>query len=423
MRLMGIDPKKRITAKYAKRRIGLFRKKARLTSQLRLGKTSLNTQAFRTRMFRLNFCPFHGNMTNLELEGFLMNINRSTVLKVTVLCFVLSLFLGRVLHADGPPGPPGSAEAVMRSLNEIEPRLIIDRLPYRITNAGSYAVVAPLSGVEGSNGIEIAHRDVKLDLGGFTLNGVSNSLNGVYVLGIKGNITIRNGVLRGWGQYGIVATNSHDAAVTDTKIFACGYGGIYVGNNALIERCSVYGNGDLAPLEDPPADDGIQTGWYATISDCKARFNVGAGIHAGSHSRITACTATESSMADGIHAEDYCTVRDCVTAKNACEGITVFSMCRIVDNTCGENGTGAGGGAGIRVEGGNNLIERNSVRGSKYGIYLAGSALYNLVVHNMASFNTNNFYVENMSQNYIGDINSPSGGTMSDGNTWANFSF
>lgn len=334
-----------------------------------------------------------------------------------------------------PPGAPGSEEARMKTLNQIEPRVAIYSLPYSITNAGSFYLTTSLAGVANSNGITILARDVKLDLNGFALNGVSNSRCGIIVPEIRDNISIRNGVIRGWGEFGILATNATDTMIEDVKTFGNSWGGLYVGANSMIERCAAYGNGYNAPPQDPPADDGIKAGSYSTIKDCKARNNKGAGIHAGSHCKITGCTATESGQADGIHAEDYCTIRDCTVARNKCAGITVFSKCRVIENTCGENGfnnTNVTGGAGIRVEGNSNRIEDNNVVGNKGGIFVrasdeGGNAYGNLIIRNSASGNGPDDYI--MSTNVVGDYygqvfgTNDMGASFSNSNPWSNFRF
>lgn len=334
-----------------------------------------------------------------------------------------------------PPGAPGSEAAKMKTLNQVEPRTPITSLPFSITNPGSYYLIAPLFGVGGSNGIIIAASDVKLDLNGFALNGVSNSYDGVRVAGTRDNITIRNGVIRNWDTYGIMATNAHNSTLTDVKAFGNGWGGLYIGDNSLINCCAAYDNGKkvIDPPPGEPADDGIKAGSYCTIKDCKARNNKGAGIHAGTHSKITGCTSTESTQADGIHALNYSTIRDCTVSKNAVAGITVFSKCRVVDNTCGDNGWGNSLGAGIRIEGSNNRVEDNNVIDNRKGICVrdsqggAAEAYGNLIIRNSASGNIeDNFMMStNVTGDHYGNImgTNDMGGSFSNSNPWANFQF
>src|SRR5713101_8648248 len=68
-----------------------------------------------------------------------------------------------------PPGPPGP---VMKALDQIQPRTIINasNTPgtseslYKITQPGSYYFTGNLVGVSGKNGIEIAATNVTIDL-------------------------------------------------------------------------------------------------------------------------------------------------------------------------------------------------------------------------------------------------------------------
>jgi len=325
--------------------------------------------------------------------------------------------------------PPASAfsngipVATMKNLEEIEPRTLITCLPCQITNSGSYYLAGPLTGTGSTFGIEISIGDVIVDLNGFTLRGATNSLDGIKVTTSCDGITIRNGSLYGWNAYGINATNAAHVTCSGINVTRCYYGGIYAGKNAMIERCEVYANGFNAVPGDPPTDDGIQVGSYSTVKDCKAYANRGAGIHSYSYSRISDCTATESSVADGIHVEDYCTVQNCIAAKNTINGIKAGSMCRVTDNTCGENGlTTTNIGAGILVIGQNSMIKDNNSCNNWYGYQSQSStADGNLFYRNNASNNTSNDYYF-VAGDYYGEVLSPAPGGIVNSNPWANFS-
>lgn len=311
--------------------------------------------------------------------------------------------------------------ATMKSLEEIEPRTLITRLPYQISKAGSYYVSGPLTGTNGACGIEISVGDVIIDLNGFTLTGVSNSLDAVRVTTSCDGVTIRNGGIFGWGGYGIMATNAAHVRCSGVNVTRCYAGGIYAGRNALVEQCEVYANGFSATPTNPPADDGIQVGSYSTVKECKAYANHGAGIHSYSFSRVSDCTATDSSVADGIHLEDYCTVRNCIAAQNTVNGIKVGSMCRVTENTCGGNGLTVTNGAGILVIGHNSVIENNNSCGNYYG-YQTQSPTWdgNLFIRNTASNNSNQYYLA--AGDHFGELLSPVAGGITNINPWANFS-
>ena len=330
-------------------------------------------------------------------------------------------------HAGGltPPSAAlsnGTPVAVMKTLNQIEPRTLIPALPYYINTPGSYYLAQPLTCTSAVNGINIGVGEVRIDLNGFSITGTSNALDGVQVTAPCQNITIRNGIVRKWGHYGIMATNAAHVTAVNLTIYDNGWGGMYAGTNSLVKECSVYGNGATAPPTNmPPADDGIMVGPYSTIKDCKVYANYGAGIHTFSHSRITGCTATESVNADGIHCEDYCTVRECTAARNRAGGIKAGSMCRITANTCGENGYGTTNHApGILIIGASSYIADNNTCKNYYGIRTewSGSA-GNLVVRNVCSNNTNDYYFG--AGQHSGPVVDPVPGGFSGADPWANF--
>src|SRR5580704_9795537 len=72
-----------------------------------------------------------------------------------------------------PPGPPAPT---MKTLTQVEPRTLIDSVPYAITNSGAYYLTGNLTGTPGQNGITISASDVSVDLKGFTVAGCSNGI-------------------------------------------------------------------------------------------------------------------------------------------------------------------------------------------------------------------------------------------------------
>jgi len=325
-----------------------------------------------------------------------------------------------------PKGSPLSDEGMMKTLEQVEPRTIVTNLPFNITNSGSYYLVRPMFGSDGNYGIAISASEVKLDLNGFSLNGTANSLSGIKVTSLAENISIRNGVLRNWGQFGIDATNGIDVVIMDVKAYGNGYGGIYAGQNAIMERCSVYGCGFGAGAvgHNPPWNDGIQAGSFSTIKDCKIRGNGGAGIHTYNHSRVIGCTSVLNTNANGIFLQDYCTASDCTAASNKI-GISIFNKCRVINNTVGENGLlgQLNWPNGIEINGNNNLVEKNAVSYNFVGIRVMGTG--NLVINNFVTKSLNtDIYTPNTS-NYVGAISTHTSnyGEITNSNPWMNFSF
>jgi hypothetical protein len=325
-----------------------------------------------------------------------------------------------------PRGAPESEAGVMKTLEQVEPRTIVTNLPFNITNSGSYYLVRSLSGSDGNYGIAISTNEVKLDLNGFSLNGTPASLDGIKVTVLAENISIRNGVIRNWGNFGINATSAMDVVMIDVKAFGNGYGGLYAGQNAILERCSAYGNGFSSGAigHNPPWNDAIQVGSFSTIKDCKVRGNGGAGIHTYDHSRVIGCTSVLNTNANGVYVEDYCTVKECTAAQNK-TGISVFNKCRVSENTVGQNGVAIGQppfSPGIEVNGNNNVIERNSLSYNNVGIKIMGAG--NLVINNFVSKSQNNDIFWQTTDNYIGAASSTNFNiSITTNNPWMNFTF
>lgn len=330
-----------------------------------------------------------------------------------------------------PRGVPGQDSGVMKTIEQVEPRIVISSLPYFITNSGSYYLTCKLVATNATAGITISADDVKLDLNGFSLNGMTNqntSQNGCSGIWIANNpphynIIIKNGVIRGWGWYGIFGTNASETTIENVKLYGNGLSGIVIGPNAMIDNCCLYNNGHRStgtmPLN-PTFNDGIRADDYSTVRECKARFNGGSGIYISFGGRVTGCTSCEN-LANGIFAESYSSIKDCLIIGNSGGGISVQSQCRVIDNTCGRKMNTMG--MGIRVDGTGNRIENNNVTGNQYGIQVTSGGSSNLITCNSASGNMYDFDMANSNLNSFGDIVPVAGGSVSNSNPWANFKF
>lgn len=153
-----------------------------------------------------------------------------------------------------PRGQPGTTNAEMKTLDQVEPRKLIATLPFVIRAPGSYYLAANMSGGSNSVGIQVESSDVQIDLNGFALIGTNGSLDGIRVLGTNENITIRNGSIREWGGFGINGPDANDGSILDIKANRNGFGGVLYGEGAMISHCTAYGNGYKAPP--PPAHVG-----------------------------------------------------------------------------------------------------------------------------------------------------------------------
>ena len=94
----------------------------------------------------------------------------TTAIKLTALIALLSI--GAI--AQGPLTPPGAPAPTMKTLDQIEPRIAIQTLPFTINGPGSYYLARNLTGAEG---ITIAVSNVTLDLNGYVLSGAAGNSN------------------------------------------------------------------------------------------------------------------------------------------------------------------------------------------------------------------------------------------------------
>ena len=84
-----------------------------------------------------------------------------------------------------------------------------------ISQPGSYCLESNVVGVAGKNGIRIDADNVTLDLAGFAVLGVGNSLNGI-LINDHFHIVIRNGSISGWSSHGLDGTSG--GPVSDRRL-------------------------------------------------------------------------------------------------------------------------------------------------------------------------------------------------------------
>ena len=243
--------------------------------------------------------------------------------------------------AQGSLNPPGAPAPLMKSLDQIEARTPVDpaHMPgdanylILISQPGSYYLTTNIVGVSSKNGIGINAQDVVLDLNGFALMGTNTARSGIVIPSAQTNITVRNGVIRGWGiNYNAIESSAR---------------------NVRFERLSISGNT--------------------------------AGISASTGTVITDCIVSDSSLFGVYITGSGCVVRNNIFVRNnilnvggdIASIVVLGARNRIEGNHVSESGPG---GFGIRVSNTagytNNLIIQNSVAGGGPNNY---------------SFNTNQF--------------------------------
>jgi hypothetical protein len=342
------------------------------------------------------------------------NRNTRNVLAAAWITALAAHFSTVAVFAQGSLTPPGPPAPMMKTLEQIEPRTPIASLPFTISSPGAYYITANLTGVSGSDGIDILAQNVDLDLGGFTLTGVAGSGQGISVpSGPVGHITIRNGSVVNWPLYGVVATNANNGRLERLLASGNGLGGLAIGANSLVDDCSANASPGIPSNTGPStfAGVGITVGDACRVMDCTTSSNGNIGIMAGADVVISDSTATSNAFY-GIVVGNSGTVRDCSVSQNAYPlgggGISTGIACTIIGCSANNNLNGAGtspgigtsgnctikncttsgNGTGISTGNGCNIIECtacNNVIGSGYGI-LVGS--YCLVQRCLASANT-----------------------------------
>ncbi|MBN1674216.1 MAG: right-handed parallel beta-helix repeat-containing protein [Kiritimatiellae bacterium] len=298
----------------------------------------------------------------------------------------------------------------MRTLNEVQPHHPISDIPYDITNSGAFYLTDNLVGEVNTNGITILADNVRLDLNGFALIGVSGSKHGVAVQGTQHNVTVRNGVVRDWGSDGVSATEAVESTLRGIITYNNVGMGMTIGQNALVMECGAYKNGD----------EGIRTQNGSTVTRCKASDNTSNGFACFMATRIDHCTAARNGD-NGIWVKDNCDVRQCTSTWNTNAGIIATHNCSVVDNHCGENG-----GAGVHIVGTGCRVDGNNLVGNLHGVQVSGDGQANLIIRNSAGGSISNGFVTSQSGDYFGIVLTP-GDMGSNGfqisHPWANFEY
>ena len=132
----------------------------------------------------------------------------------------------------------------MKTLDQVEARTPISQpssFPIIISQPGSYYLTGNITGVTSTDGIRINTSNVTIDLNGFELIGAGNVGDGVDVPAVISNVTIRNGVVRAWGDQGLNLQNASNIRIESVTVNGCGDYGLSTGANVVIKD-SIFSN-------------------------------------------------------------------------------------------------------------------------------------------------------------------------------------
>jgi parallel beta-helix repeat protein len=334
------------------------------------------------------------------------------------LALALLLFSSSFLTAQGPLTPPGAPGPTMKTLTQIEPRTPLAQpapggFPIVISAPGSYYLTENITGTVGKNGIQVNASGVTIDLNGFEIFGYLGDLDSAITAPAAiSNLTIRNGVVRGWSFRALELQNVTSGRIDKLTVSGCANWGVWTGANAVVSDSIFTGNavgiivGDGSVLTHCAANgnsaEGFGGGSGVTFTACSVYQNGQGGISGQTGCVVTQCSvfdnggtgirllyagsvvgcAVHGNGGDGIVADIATVVRDNGVYANAGDNIEVGTDTLVINNTSTGAGFNTGDGAGIHVTGGRNRIEGNNITTCDRGIDVdqAGNTILNNTV-------------------------------------------
>jgi parallel beta-helix repeat protein len=241
-----------------------------------------------------------------------------------VSCAAVLALVGTTFAVAGPLDPPaGPIKSSYKTLTEVEPRIAINATNtpgdadsmFRITKMGSYYLAGNITGAGGVHCIEVSSDDVTIDLNGMTITGSPTSTGGIFGEGVRVNLVVRNGTIKGIGAGSGVSfsiSSSKAWMIENVAALANADDGIRVPSGSIVRSCRTTNN----------ADTGIQTSERSQIIECVSEFNLGDGIIAGQSSLVSR-TISRNNTSDGIDAgNDGVKIFDCISSGNGGNGIS-----------------------------------------------------------------------------------------------------
>ncbi len=392
--------------------------------------------------------------------------------QMVLLACVALLVAGAIVTAGNLNPPAGPVSPTMKSLDEIEPRIAISATntpgdannQFRISQPGSYYLTGNITGVSGKTCIRIATSGVTLDLNGFTLEGVTGSLSGIYSQSVRS--TIRNGTIRNF-NVGIDAYEAAGVRIQDMSCTNAANQNFRASVGAIIENCfSEYGTVGFDVFETATLTAcvsryaslyGFEVEGGCALTNCTA-VTAQIGFYVRGPSVLTNCTSQSNSI-DGFRADESSIFTDCTAFDNDSAGFYGIARCRFTRCNSRNNQYGfflteanavvectatANFSNGVRIGGNANSVEHstcheNGAAGINIATGVANSIDSNLLTYNGTSglfittgdnISTRNRARGNANGNYTfggnneyGVILTNPGAGFTSSSAWANFSY
>src|SRR5215475_2962564 len=130
----------------------------------------------------------------------------------------------------------------MKTLGQIEPRVAIEKVPFKISASGAYYLTGNLTAAAFDTGISIDANYVTLDLNGFALSGDAMAEAAISVVPGRTDVTIRNGSINSTDS-GIEASGANRVHVESIRVSKCGGAGISLGPEGTVKDSDSNDNG------------------------------------------------------------------------------------------------------------------------------------------------------------------------------------
>ncbi len=330
-------------------------------------------------------------------------------LTVALVCLV------GIAFGQGSLTPPGAPGATMKTLLEIDTAITgvsnaVEQVEARIdlatisgdaeshhliTAPGSYYLSGNLA-VSKSNGITISSSDVTLDLNGYTLSAWGGYA--IFVASGADRAIIQNGKISGF-LYAVVGSfdtprpehcliknlsisdsRTHGIAgsihwmVMNCQTYNVSATGIFLGSNASVINCEVYGSGGLWAIQTgsdslvsrcivraSDSNKSISTSHGSRVERCIASGNTNETgvIYAGRGSVVSQCTVRDNQSPYGIYADYNSEITGCNVSYNQGTGAESYGIhttagssvmsCTVGNNSNTNSPTTSSQGVGIRA--------------------------------------------------------------------------